>query len=296
MKGRMMRILACVLAFAVMMSFSVSVQSDVATAKSKKSSAKTKKAKKAKKKSSSQAKNIKSVKVGNAGKKITIGKGKTLKLEASVELKSGVSATAALKKLTYSSSDTSVATVSSSGVIKGKSLGSVKITVASKVNAKKKATIKVKVAKKNQLVSKITLNKKKLELHIPEAEDAEDVDETEYDDDSDADVEDADEDEDEDESDADDEDDEEITYQLIAKVAPSNATIRKVKWSSSDKDVVTVDSDGLVTVVDAGTATVTVKAKDGSGKKAVCKITVIDDGDDSDGGDEQDEEEDEDEE
>ena len=61
---------------------------------------------------------------------------------------------------------------------------------------------KVEQAKKNQAVTKITLNKKKLELHIPEAEDAEDIDEEESDDDSDADVDDAD-----DADDADDEDD-----------------------------------------------------------------------------------------
>ena len=54
------------------------------------------------------------------------------------------------------------------------------------------------------------------------------------------------------------------TLQLTATIAPLTAINTSVAWSSSDTDVVTVDSDGLVTAVAGGTATVTVTTKDGS--------------------------------
>ena len=61
---------------------------------------------------------------------------------------------------------------------------------------------------------------------------------------------------------------------LKAAVAPSSANNKTVTWSSSNKKVATVSSKGVVKAVGNGTATITVKAKDGSGKKASCKITV----------------------
>ena len=62
---------------------------------------------------------------------------------------------------------------------------------------------------------------------------------------------------------------------LTATVAPENATIKALKWTSSDEDVATVAPDGTVTAVKAGAATITATAADGSGKSAVCKVTVI---------------------
>lgn len=64
------------------------------------------------------------------------------------------------------------------------------------------------------------------------------------------------------------------TYKLKTTVTPTSANNRKVSWSSSDKSVVTVSSSGQIKAVSAGTATITAKAKDGSGKKATCKIQV----------------------
>lgn len=63
------------------------------------------------------------------------------------------------------------------------------------------------------------------------------------------------------------------TLTLTAKVTPSNATNKKVTWSTSNKSVATVSSKGVVTGKKAGTATITVKTADG-GKKATCKVTV----------------------
>lgn len=60
-----------------------------------------------------------------------------------------------------------------------------------------------------------------------------------------------------------------------ATVKPSNATSKSVSWSSSDKSVAVVIG-GKITGMNAGTATITAKAKDNSGKSAVCYVTVID--------------------
>lgn len=54
------------------------------------------------------------------------------------------------------------------------------------------------------------------------------------------------------------------TFQLTAAVVPVTAVDASVTWLSDDTDVVTVDSEGLVTAVGAGTASVTVSTHDGS--------------------------------
>gem|GEM_PF-6027139 len=61
--------------------------------------------------------------------------------------------------------------------------------------------------------------------------------------------------------------------QLTATVAPSDATDTSVTWASSDEDVATVSSSGLVTAVASGTATVTVTTTDG-GFEDEAAITV----------------------
>ena len=63
---------------------------------------------------------------------------------------------------------------------------------------------------------------------------------------------------------------------LTATVAPENAANKALKWASSDEDVATVAPDGTVTAVKVGTATITATATDGSGKSAVCMVTVTD--------------------
>lgn len=64
------------------------------------------------------------------------------------------------------------------------------------------------------------------------------------------------------------------TYQLEATVSPSNATNKKVIWTSSNTKVVTVDSTGKITTIKNGTAIITCKSA--NGKTATCKITVRD--------------------
>ena len=58
---------------------------------------------------------------------------------------------------------------------------------------------------------------------------------------------------------------------LKAAIKPSNATDRKVKWTTSKSSVATVTSKGVVTAKKKGTAKITATA---DGKKAVCTIIV----------------------
>ena len=60
---------------------------------------------------------------------------------------------------------------------------------------------------------------------------------------------------------------------LVATVKPAEATNKEVTWSTSDDKVATVDANGKVTAVGAGSATITVTTKDG-GFTATCKVTV----------------------
>lgn len=65
---------------------------------------------------------------------------------------------------------------------------------------------------------------------------------------------------------------------LTAKVSPSNAANKKVKWKSSNTKVATVSSSGVVTLKknSAGkTVKITATATDGSGMKAQYKITSM---------------------
>ena len=58
---------------------------------------------------------------------------------------------------------------------------------------------------------------------------------------------------------------------ITATVAPDNATIKTVTWSSSDASIASVDQNGKVTAIKVGTATITAKAGE---KTATCDVTV----------------------
>ena len=64
------------------------------------------------------------------------------------------------------------------------------------------------------------------------------------------------------------------TLQLVASISPSNTTNKTIAWSSSDTSVATVSSNGLVTALKPGTATITATTQDGSNLSATCQLTV----------------------
>ena len=61
---------------------------------------------------------------------------------------------------------------------------------------------------------------------------------------------------------------------LTVTVLPEDAGDRSVTWTSSDERIVTVDTEGVVTAVSAGTATVTATTNDGTDLTASCVVTV----------------------
>ena len=131
------------------------------------------------------------------------------------------------RKVKWSSSKKSVATVNSKGKVTAKKKGTARITA--KVGSKK-YTCKVTV---KQPVTSLKLNKKSYTLNKKGAS---------------------------------------VTLKASAK--PSSASNKAVTWKSSNKNVATVSKKGKVTAVGNGKCTITATAKDGSKKKATCKITV----------------------
>ena len=153
----------------------------------------------------------------------------TLKIgESSTLLATVLPENAANKKVTWSSSNSNVATVDSKGTVTGIGVGSAKITVSTE-DGGKTATCTVMVDSIS--VTGVSLNKTSMSLVIGGAE------------------------------------------QLTATVTPSNATNKKVTWSSSNSNVATVDSNGNVMAIKVGSAVITVKTEDG-GKTATCSVTV----------------------
>ena len=68
-----------------------------------------------------------------------------------------------------------------------------------------------------------------------------------------------------------------ITRNVVLKptIEPADAGNKTLEWSSSDESIASVTKEGKVTGVSKGEATVTVKASDGSGVEATYKVTVV---------------------
>ena len=64
------------------------------------------------------------------------------------------------------------------------------------------------------------------------------------------------------------------SFTLSATVAPSNATNKSLTWWSPNPSVATVSESGVVTAVELGEVYIYAEAKDGSGKRASCVVTV----------------------
>ena len=134
------------------------------------------------------------------------------------------------KTVTWSSSNSSVAEVSSIGVVTAKSIGTATIT-ATTVDGGYSAACKVTVITDKVAVTGVTLNKESIKLKASGTE------------------------------------------TLTATVMPQSATDRTVSWSTSDASVVTV-SNGVITAISPGTATITATTSDG-GYKASCVVIVV---------------------
>ena len=134
------------------------------------------------------------------------------------------------KDVEWTSSNTNIATVDTTGKVTGVSAGSATITVKTK-DGSKVATCNVTVKNSVIPVTGVTLNKTALNLVTGASE------------------------------------------SLVATISPSNATNKNVEWTSSNTNVATVDTTGKVTGVSSGSATITVKTKDGA-KVATCNVTV----------------------
>lgn len=161
----------------------------------------------------------------------------TLKKGTSYQLKTKVlPKKASNKKLRYRSSKSSVVSVSKKGKLKAKKKGKATITVQS-VSGNKKAKVKVTVVKSLKKVKKVTLNTKKMTLYIGGTQ-------------------------------------KEAQAALTAKVSPKKATVKKVVYKASNKNIVSVSKKGVVTAKKEGKTKITVYAADGWGKKAVCEVTV----------------------
>lgn len=65
------------------------------------------------------------------------------------------------------------------------------------------------------------------------------------------------------------------THQLRATITPYNAKEQSVTWKSSDTSVATVSSSGLITAKNAGNATITCVANDGTERSATCRVQVL---------------------
>lgn len=65
------------------------------------------------------------------------------------------------------------------------------------------------------------------------------------------------------------------SFTLTATINGEKATNKQLKWSSSDKSIVSVDDKGRIKGHKLGVANITVTATDGSGAEATCRVRVV---------------------
>jgi uncharacterized protein YjdB len=164
---------------------------------------------------------ITSVKLNHSSYRLGIHK--TLQLKATVKSKSATN-----QKVTWTSSNHGVATVSQNGLVTGKSKGYATIKAKAKDGSGAVASCEIRVI---TAVSGIKLSKGYLSMLVGQSK------------------------------------------SLKATIRPSNATYKSAKWISSNNKVALV-SGGKVTALKAGSATITAQARDNSGHKAICYVTV----------------------
>lgn len=137
------------------------------------------------------------------------------------------------KTLAWSSNNTGIATVSSSGLITAVGVGSATITVQATDGSNVYNTVSVSVYANPIIITSISLAPSSATI-APGA-----------------------------------------TTQLTATILPSNATNKILSWTSSNPNIATVDSSGLVSGVATGTVNITATSTDGSNRTATSLITVF---------------------
>ena len=160
--------------------------------------------------------------------------GETMQLNAAV-----TPSNASNKELTWSSSNASVATVNSSGLVTAVSAGKVTITAKTKDGSTitKSYSITVYAAPSQTpdvQVTDVTLDQSALTISTTDAAGA----------------------------------------QLNATVTPANADDTSVAWSSSNEDVATVDNNGHITPIAGGTTVIECRSVSNPHKFAACTVTV----------------------
>jgi uncharacterized protein YjdB len=138
------------------------------------------------------------------------------------------------RSVAWTTSNSSVATVDINGVVTAKAAGTATVTVTSVSDGTKKATVSVTVSSTKTLVTGITIQPSSLTIGVTPGNNQ---------------------------------------AQLLALVAPTNATNKALSWKSDNPSIATVDSTGLVTGRIGGTAHITATAIDGS-KVTSSPVTV----------------------
>lgn len=132
------------------------------------------------------------------------------------------------KNVTWSSSNTSVATVDQEGIVTALKAGTATITVTT-LDGDFTASCTLTV---RQSVTGVELNKTEMSLKVGESE------------------------------------------TLTATIVPEDAYNKSIEWKTSDQTIATVDQEGRVTAVKAGTAVISVVTEDGD-FEAECTVAVI---------------------
>ena len=172
-------------------------------------------------------------------KKITMAKKSTIEVGATKKLKVKVKPAKAKVKIVFRSSNSRVAKVNNKGVVKGVKVGTATVTAKAKVGkktlkAKQKIVVKAKAKKVPATIKVTSLTVKKYDLTINEGN----------------------------------------VEQMNVTVLPANASNKGLHYTTSDKDVATIDNKGAITAVGQGSCKVTAESVDGSNRSVSVNVTV----------------------
>jgi len=157
--------------------------------------------------------------------------GQTLKIGSTVTLNPVITpSNASNKTVSWSSSNTAVATVSSSGVVTAIAPG-IAVIWGKTVDRGYAILFVVNVP---ETVDSVTLSQSSLKFNVGDP-----------------------------------------SVTLSSTIKPDTLSQKGVYWTSSNYNVATVDSNGKVTPLSAGTATITVTSVEDNTKKATCTVTVL---------------------